>query len=120
MPTETRRILFSNAELYAALDEHLAKAGSRLPAGAIRRISSDGEFHRVVKVDIRTNKGTGETLELHPEQIGAALISYCMTNQIPLPRGFSKSLVVVGDNVAIQVTNNPGTPLSDDRGDNAE
>lgn len=106
MPTEARRIIFSNAELRAALDRHLAATGSGLPAGAITQVWAAEAPHDGVKINVRTyERGTVETLEFPPTQVGSALIGHCVANQIPLPRSFAKALVITGDNIALEITN---------------
>jgi hypothetical protein len=108
MPTEERRIIFSNAELYAALDRHLAGTGSGLPVGAITRVRGD-EPHDLIKIDVATSEDdTATNLEFRAVQVGEALIGHCLANQIPLPRAFSKSLIITGDKVALQITNAVG------------
>jgi hypothetical protein len=111
MPTEVRRLVFSNDELYAALDQYLARTGTSLPSGSIVRMCTDA-VHDVVKIDVsRGDRGSVDTIELQARQVGGALISYCITNQIPLPRGFVKSLIVSGDNIALEMTNATETLL---------
>lgn len=108
MPTEARRIIFTNAELHAALDRHLAATGSGLPAGAITQVWVAEAPHDGVKINVRTHENaTAQTLEFPPTQVGSALIGHCVANQIPLPRSFSKALVITGDNVALEITNAP-------------
>jgi len=111
MPTEVRRLVFSNAELYVALDQYLSRTGTSLPLGSIAQIHTD-TIQDTVTIDIR-HSGNAQTdaVKLPARQIGGALISYCINNQIPLPRGFSKSLIIAGDNVALEMTNAPGALL---------
>lgn len=108
MPIEARRITFSRAELYAALYRHLAGTDSGLPAGAITRIRG-GARHDLIKIDVATSEyDTATTVELSVTQIGEALIGHCVANKIPLPRAFSKSLIITDDNVALDITNAAG------------
>lgn len=105
MPTEARRITFSKAELYTALYRHLAGTDSGLPAGAITRIRSDAR-HDLIKLDVAISEyDTATTVEFPVTQIGEALIGHCVANKIPLPRAFSKSLIITDDNVALDITN---------------
>jgi len=111
MPTEVRRLVFSGTEFYAALDQYLSRTGATLPLGSIVQVHTD-TIHDTVTIDIRLN-GSTEThaINLSARQVGGALISYCINNQIPLPRGFSKSLIITGDNVALEMTNAAGALL---------
>lgn len=111
MPTEVRRLVFSNSEFYAALDQYLSRTGTSLPLGSIVQIRSDSA-NESVAIDIHNNSGSYiEAVNLSVRQVGGALISYCINNEIPLPRGFSKSLIISGDNIALEMTNSARTPL---------
>lgn len=108
MPTEVRRIIFSNSELYAALDRHLAASGSGLPAGAITQVRGDAP-RDLIKIDVETTKDDkAATLEFPTTQVGEALIEHCLANQIPLPRAFAKSLIVTDAKVELEITNAAG------------
>src|SRR5579863_1652187 len=108
MPTEARRITFSKAELYAALYRHLAGCDSGLPAGTITRIRGDARYD-LIKIDVATSEyDTTTTVEFPVTQIGEALIGHCLANKIPLPRAFSKSLIITDNNVALDITNAAG------------
>lgn len=111
MPTEVRRLVFSNTEFYSALDQYLSRTGATLPLGSIVQVRTD-TIHDAVTIDIRRNGSTQtEAVNLSARQVGGALIGYCINNQIPLPRGFSKSLIITGDNVALEMTNAAGALL---------
>lgn len=111
MPTEVRRLVFSNTEFYGALDQYLSRTGATLPLGSIVQVRTD-TIHDAVTIDIRRNGSTQtEAVNLSARQVGGALIGYCINNQIPLPRGFSKSLIITGDNVALEMTNAAGALL---------
>jgi hypothetical protein len=111
MPTEVRRLVFANAEFYAALDQYLSRTGTNLPSGSIVKIHTD-MIRDTITVDIsRGTSAAVEAVTLTARQVGGALIGYCINNQIPLPRGFSKSLIVAGDNIALDMTNAMGELL---------
>lgn len=111
MPTEVRRLVFSNAEFYAALDQYLSRTGTSLPSGPIVKIRTD-TIHDTITIDICRGTGaTNEAVTLEARKVGGALISYCIDNRVPLPRGFSKSLIVAGDNIALDMTNAVGALL---------
>ena len=44
------------------------------------------------------------TITLEPAFIGAALVRYCIDLKIPLPRTAGKSLQVIGDRLALNLT----------------
>lgn len=107
MPTEVRRLVFSNTEFYSALDQYLSRTGTNLPSGSIVAIHPD-TLSDSITIDVcrtGTSSGKMEAISLQSRHVGGALISYCISNQIPLPRGFSKSLIIAGDNIALEMTN---------------
>src|SRR5215469_3139167 len=108
MPTEVRRIIFSNAELYEALVRHLAGTDSGLSAGTITQVWGDAR-HDLIKIDVATSEDEpAVTLEFSAAQVGEALIGHCLANQIPLPRAFSKSLIITDNHAALEITNATG------------
>jgi len=111
MPTEVRRLVFSNTEFYAALDQYLSRTGASLPLGSIVKIHTD-TAHDTVTIDIRhSDSAQTDAVNLPARQVGGALIGYCINNEIPLPRGFAKSLIIAGDNIALEMTNAAGALL---------
>lgn len=111
MPTEVRRLVFSNTELYAALDQYLSRTGTKLPVGSIVQIRADA-VHDSIQIDVcHGGSKSVDIVKLQARQVGGALIGYCIANQIPLPRGFGKSLIITGDNIALEMTNISGTLL---------
>lgn len=110
MPTEVRRLVFSNAEFYAALDQYLSRTGTNLPSGSITTIRAD-TVHDTLQLDVCRSDKSVDRVTLQARQVGGALISYCITNKIPLPRGFAKSLIITGDNIALEMTNVSATLL---------
>ena len=104
MPTEIRKIVFSNEELQEAIVLFSQRCINRLPEGdllACDVISDDGI---TVRIRIQPWYSEGEkTVKLSDHYIGAALSNYCMNYKIPIPRRATKSLQVIGDNIALQV-----------------
>ncbi len=110
MPTEIRKLIFSRDELAEAIANHRnghdngSKHGD-LPSGAIMfcRVHQDTQLRVTVKVlpDGETNI---RTVQLEPEFVGAALMQYCIERKIPMPKGASKSLEAMGENIAMNLS----------------
>jgi hypothetical protein len=104
MPTEFRRIIFSNAELREALVGYRGDEQVTLPQGHIRgvRFSSDAQDRLVVA----TYDPLGDKLvenDLQAALVAAALLRYCIARRIPIQRSAQKSLVLAGENVALDL-----------------
>lgn len=105
MPSELRRIVFSNDELKTALSEHNRHAKEKLPVGAVQACEPLPDGGGTVRLGI-VNQSSGETqdVELSPETVGAALVRYCIQHKIPLPKRAHKSIHVQGDKVILNVS----------------
>lgn len=113
MPTEFRRIVFSNEELLDALQAARDMAGGKLPAGRIVGCILSAEPSLTARLTVAPDGcGPGEpigtesgvTVDLDPEFVGAALLLHCRRNKIPIPRNSEKSLQVVGDSLALRIS----------------
>lgn len=103
MPTETRRILFTNEELLNAIARHRRDDKQPLPQSRIRGIKAERNGH-AVNVAILLSAGDGhERLEIRPEEVAASLIKYCALQKIPLPRRAQKSIAVEGGQVELHL-----------------
>ena len=107
MATELRRIVFANDEVIEAIKNYNEVAKKKLPAGAIVscRINS-GEADKVT-LDMRESYSDKHyRVALKTSFIGAALMKWCLDNEIPMARSAEKTLEVVGDNLSISLTMN--------------
>ena len=104
MPTEIRKIVFSNEELKKAIVLFSQRTTNKLPEGDLVSCKVKSEDGITVRIQIRPLYSEGEkTIVLSGTFIGAALSNYCMDCKIPIPRNATKSLQVIGDNVALQI-----------------
>src|SRR3954467_8090639 len=99
MPSELRRIVFSNDELRQALDAYYLGIGKSLPVGYVRsaRFAAD-PAQIVITIYDRREDQTHEAA-LNAAQVAAALIKFCFAHRIPIPKHAQKSLALSGDNV---------------------
>jgi two-component system chemotaxis response regulator CheY len=103
MPKETRRVTFSHAEIHLAMCEYAQRLGKALPAGRLESLAFnpklDPSLVLVRKLD------TGETLPatFRSQEVGAALILFCQTHHIPLPRKGRKGLDKDSDTACLSI-----------------
>lgn len=108
MPSELRRIIFSHGELRSALDDYFAGRQTPLPLGLITNVRMEGSDQGIILVAM-ANDNDQAMITLAPEQVAAALLKYCRTSRIPVPKNASKSLAISGDTLALDIRS--GEPL---------
>ncbi len=93
MPEELRKILFSEDELQAAVVDYCLRAKIRLPDKIIDdlEVRADPEAMVVLKY-ADTGPEEASEVELSRDQVAAALIRYCSSINVPLPRSAQKVL----------------------------
>ena len=107
MPTELRKIIFSQRELLEAFEQrpdNLPGNSEAVPPGAVRGVHVFQKFGGGVKVllDIEDAKeGRLKRFNLNAEFISEILLHYCAGLNIPVARSAEKSLEVIGDNLAL-------------------
>jgi hypothetical protein len=114
MPTETRSLVFTPDEIAEALAEYRDAGHGRLPAGEIVycRVGTAGPGVGI-KVKAPALR-EAVSADIDAEDVGAALVAYCLARKIPLPRQASRSLEVQGSNLALRLSlNRNGRRLPD-------
>lgn len=101
MPKELRKIMFTADELQAAVINHCLHAGKTLPKGRIERLQVSKTPEAMVILHFDVENANGSEVVLSREAVGAALIRYCMQNDIPLPRSAGKGVQPDGDGIAL-------------------
>jgi hypothetical protein len=116
MPAEIRHIVFSAAEVAAAVREYRRHVGRPLPAGMLRRFElHPGAGGARASFDVVPDHGGRETGEVGGTELSEALVLYCGAHSIPLPAAGTKTLQRFGDSLLLIVTVNlagAGWPLS--------
>lgn len=110
MPTEIRRLVFSNNELVEALHAYSQTSDEKIPEGDVRTCKAVDEKTIAVRLEIE-NRHTQETYQvnLRHEFVGAALLGFCFDKGIPVPRESEKSLQISGDNIALTIVRKAGS-----------
>ncbi len=104
MPEELRKILFSKEELQAAVVDYCLRSKIRLPDKNIEdlEVQADPEAMVVLKYATTGPVDTSE-VELSRDQVAAALIRYCSSIKVPLPRSGQKVLQPGDDGISLLI-----------------
>ncbi|HYE00026.1 MAG TPA: hypothetical protein VEH84_11635 [Alphaproteobacteria bacterium] len=104
MPTELRTILFKDAELVQALLQHMRRTGQALPNGQFRSIAIDAPADPTVTLEVMDDReGKLSTLAFRRDEIMAALVTYCLSHNIPLPQDATKDVRILERQIALVV-----------------
>ena len=117
VPSEIRHIVFSTAEVVAAIREYRRHVSRPLPAGTLRRFEMHpGKGGVRASFEIAPDNATpAQGWEVGGGEITDALILYCGAHNVPLPATGIKTLQRFGDSLLLIVTVNltgAGWPLS--------
>lgn len=93
MPTERRRIIFSDDEIVSAALSHCRMAGIPVPDAEVEKqtISTDGDCRLLLTFAVSSPDQVDE-VRLDANGVLTALIEYCRVHSIPLPKAASKRL----------------------------
>tara|TARA_A100001037_G_scaffold131808_1_gene119618 strand:- start:32 stop:454 length:423 start_codon:yes stop_codon:yes gene_type:complete len=110
MPTEIRRLVFSNYELVDALRAYSESSNEKIPDGKVKTctVVDDRKTAVTLEIENRFNQGIYQ-VNLRHEFVGAALLGFCFDNSIPVLRDSEKSLQVSGDNIALTIVRKAGS-----------
>ncbi len=104
MPEELRKILFPKEEVQAAVVDYCLRSKIPLPDKNIDvlEVCADPEAMVVLKYADTGPEETDE-VELSRDQVAAALIRYCSSINVPLPRGAQKVLQPSDDGISLLI-----------------
>ena len=105
MPEELRKILCPKDEVQAAVVDYCLRAKIRLPDKIIENleVQADPEAMVVLKYADPDPDEPG-TVELSRDQVAAALIRYCSSINVPLPRSAQKVLQPSDDGISLLIS----------------
>lgn len=104
MPTEMRRIVFSNEELLNAINFFNSPDIPKLPEGVITSASVDPANKANIALKFNSyNRDAERNIVISIANLGAVLINYCIKNKIPMSKRAGKTLKIIGDNVALEL-----------------
>ena len=101
MPTEVRRITFQPDELTEALQAHAAVKLSELGPVELSFIKANGSGDQLQIV--AGQAAASEALRLETDEVGAALVRYCLDRGIPIPQKAVRSLSINKGKLALHV-----------------
>ncbi len=105
MPQEIRKLAFSEEELKVVTYDYCLRTNIHMSACAMESLetTSNPEAAVILKYAPEDPAETKQ-IKLGRDQVGAALIRYCMDHKIPLPRLAQKVLQVQNNEVALMVS----------------
>ena len=106
MPREDRRISFDFTEIYKAIFALcMQKDLARPVVGSITAIDFKGDDGKSVAVRFANGlEGTSATSEYGRDFLAAALMLYCRTCSIPIPKRGVKSVELRDEGVTLRIT----------------
>lgn len=104
MPSETRKLAFSQAELQAALVNYALRSNMKLPNASIEKVIVSNEGDSAVRLVFMPSTGNDvREVEFSQEHVAAGIILYCRNQGIPLPRDSRKLLLVENDSISMMM-----------------
>ncbi len=104
MPSEFGRVMFTNNEVIEAIHDYNNVSRNKLPPGIILTCMPVSQAEVAVRLEM-VGQLSDEThvVELSPEVLGAALLSYCLIHRIPMPKSATKSIQIHGNEISLNV-----------------
>jgi hypothetical protein len=94
MPFEERHIEFSDVETAAALQRFVRRRQSGRQTVALRQVKALGDGEMLTGVQATGNQGMEQVkLDLTLAEVTAALLGWCFSKEIPIPRQANKRIV---------------------------
>ncbi len=105
MPKELRKLVFDAAELKAAAYDYCLRTNVNIPHAPIDDVLVSDDDNKILTLTFSSGDvNDKKAVALSRDQVGAALIKYCSTNNIPMPRVAQKVLKVEGGEIAMMVS----------------
>ena len=101
MPTEVRRITFRPSELAEALGAQSKSPEFDIDQAALAFVRGSQGEQLLEIADAKSSEGSVRTLRLDAEEIGAALVRYCLDSGIPIPKDAGRSLSLTGGRLSL-------------------
>jgi hypothetical protein len=107
VPSEVRKILFSWDEVKAAAVDFCRAGGRDVPDATVAHVGISEAPRAAVSLHFQRSSsvsGPSAKLTLDIDDVKVALVRFCATRGIPIPRAGRKSLCPHGDGIAMVIT----------------
>lgn len=105
MPTEIRRLIFSNEELATILSEFISAEHTKTQPGKILSCEVAKREPITLRARIHYRSGHQDTEFIEEVFLCAAIISWCMKEKVPLARKARKAVRITQDGrIALDIT----------------
>jgi len=98
---ELRCVTFTEQEAVSAVVDHRHAQRHLLPGGMVRglALNIDGKNTCVLKME--DYDGNKTNVLVKEQQVAAALVAYCLSRKIPMPRRSRKTIEVIGGDITL-------------------
>ena len=104
MPSEMRKMVFTEEELRAALVNYALRTNKKLPNATIDKIQLEEKEGISATIIYRHDESEeAKTVVFEETHVAAAIVLFCRAHEIPLPREARKVLVPADNSVAMIV-----------------
>ena len=104
MAQEIRKIIFSEQDMTEIILHYCAKSGLSMPHARMTGFEIDADEGKGILISLKfDDPSLVNKISFNQGEIGAAMIMFCKTQKIPLPKNANKSLALHGENLALQV-----------------
>ena len=106
MPSEFRKLVFTDDEVMDALEAHDDAASGRLDGRVIARLASDSvdDGELIATLAASEDGEEGDQVVLPDFYVTAALMRFLIEEGIPLPRRATKAITIENGQVVLQIT----------------
>ncbi len=101
MPSETRTIVFDNADIKEALVCYCREANKVAPEGGVGRLTISND--EGISIQIFAKESGDAVASFDEEEVIAALIEHCRSYKIPVPQKARKSMVIYAGSIGLQL-----------------
>ena len=101
MPSETRTIVFDNADIKSALIDYCRSANKPTPDADAGRLSISND--QGISIQIAIKDGGGAFASFNEDEVITALIEHCRAYNIPVPQKAVKSMVIYAGSIGLQL-----------------
>ena len=102
MPTELRRLNFSEEEVQGALVNYALRSNMQMPSSGIQSLLVENNGGVTVTLRFAPNDdGDPRDVEFSEAHLAAAIILFCRVQEIPVPRDAVKVLSHKGNEIAM-------------------